>query len=660
MKFYFAFIFLSISLFLATLNTFADVSLPPLIGDNMVLQRNVELKIWGWASKDEQVTITFNGVTQNVSVGTDKKWQFTFPAMEAGGPYDMLIKGENEIFVKNILIGDVWVCGGQSNMDWKLIQCGNMYKSEYELAENYSQIRHIKIKETATSKTFDAVNASGWKMASEYAADFSAVGYFFAKELYNKYKIPIGLLSSNWGGSPAEVWMSAESLMEFPEIPEEYKRLELENAEKIKQQNIRERDLDKWIAEARDADEGFQENKPKWYEWHQNDKDWKNIQVPGDWNASGLGNTDGIIWFRKEIMLPASAVNQVLELDLGYIDDMDVSWFNGSVVGTQDKFDIPRIYKIPLGAAKAGKNIIAVRVIDHGGGGGINGNIRIKGKDFEIPVSGEWHYKVGYDFKRMPKYFPPDYSYNQGWKPSAVYNAMIYPLLNYKIKGVIWYQGESNAGRALQYRKLFPALIKDWRRAWNIGDFPFLYVQLANFKANPVNPDAPWQSQWAELREAQSMALALPNTAMATAIDIGEPGDIHPKNKMDVGKRLSLLAMKVVYEDQYVLPYSPQFESMASEGLRVRIHFKNTGTGLKVRGGQYVKNFVMAGTDKKFHPARAYLEDNTVVVECPKAVDMPIAVRYSWADNPEPCNLYNNEGLPTLPFRTDDWPGITR
>ncbi len=650
---FFTFLFIS-------LVSSAEIKLPPLIGDNMVLQRNTELKVWGWADKEEKVTVTFNGKTLETVAGADKKWMLTFPAMQAGGPYEMLLKGENDIVLKNILIGDVWLCGGQSNMDWKMIQCGTMYKTEYDLVKNYSQIRHIKIKETSTSKPFDEFFSSGWKVAnSDNLSDFSAVGYFFAKELYSKYKVPIGLLGSNWGGSPAEVWMSPEGLKDFPEIYEEYKKIELDNIEKIKQQNIRIRDLDKWVAEARDADEGFQENKPKWYEWHQSDKDWKTMQVPGDWNAAGLGDLDGIVWFRKEITLPASAVNQELELDLGNIDDMDVTWFNGSVVGTQDKFDAARVYKIPVGAAKEGKNIIAVRIIDHGGGGGITGNIKIKGKDFEIPISGEWHYKVGYDFKKMAKFYPPDFSYNAGWKPSSVYNAMIFPILNYKIKGAIWYQGESNAGKALQYRRLFPALIKDWRKAWN-ADFPFLYVQLANFKANPVLVATPWQSQWAELREAQAMTLSLPNTGMATAIDIGDPNDIHPKNKQDVGKRLSLLAMKIAYEDKYVLPYSPQFQKMENEGLRVRIHFKETGTGLIVRGGQYVKNFLMAGTDKKFHPAKAYLEDNTIVIDCPKEVATPTAVRYMWADNPEPCNLFTKEGLPALPFRTDDWAGITK
>ena len=646
--------------FLISIFANADIKLPPLIGDNMVLQRNTELKIWGWADKEEKVSVTFNGTTLETTTGADKKWMLTFPAMQAGGPYEMQLKGENDIVLKNILIGDVWLCGGQSNMDWKMIQCGTMYKAEYDLVKNYSQIRHIKIKETSTSKAFDEFFSNGWKVAnSDNLGDFSAVGYFFAKELYSKYKVPIGLIGSNWGGSPAEVWMSPEGLKDFPEIFEEYKKIELDNVEKIKQQNIRIRDLDKWVAEARDSDEGFQENKAKWYEWHQSDKDWKTMQVPGDWTAVGLGDLDGIVWFRKEITLPASAVNQELELDMGNIDDMDVTWFNGSVVGTQDKFDAPRVYKIPVGAAKEGKNIIAVRVIDHGGGGGISGNIKIKGKDFDIPVSGEWHYKIGYDFKRMPKFYPPDFSYNAGWKPSSVYNAMIYPILNYKIKGAIWYQGESNSGKALQYRKLFPALIKDWRKAWN-ADFPFLFVQLANFKANPVLAATPWQSQWAELREAQTMTLSLPNTGMATAIDIGDPNDIHPKNKQDVGKRLSLLAMKITYEDKYVLPFSPQFEKMENEGLRVRIHFKETGTGLVVRGGQYVKNCMMAGPDKKFHHAKAYLEDNTVVVDCPKEVSSPTAVRYMWADNPEPCNLFTKEGLPALPFRTDDWPGITK
>lgn len=652
---------LFVSLIASLQTSLADIKLPPLIGDNMILQRDIELKIWGWAAKEERVTVQFNGVTKEVITGTDKKWALTFPAMAAGGPYEMEIKGENEISIKNILIGDVWVCSGQSNMAMTMLECRPNYKTEHEIAANLQGIRLIKVKTTSTSKPFDEFVAGSWMIPnSDNLPDFSAVAYFFAKELYNKYKIPVGLISSNWGGSPAEVWVSAEGLKEFPEIPEEYTKAESEYADKIAQQRLREKDLNKWIAEARDADEGFQENKPKWYEWHQADKDWKAIPLTGDWNEHGLGATDGIIWFRKEIDLPASAVGMELELDLGYIDDMDVTWFNGSVIGNHDKYDERRQYKIPLGTAKAGKNIIAVRIIDHGGGGGFTGILKIKGKNFEQLLVGDWLYKVGYDFKKMPKFTPPDYSFNSEWKPSHLYNGMIYPLLNYKIKGVIWYQGEANCDKALQYRRLFPALIKDWRKSWNIGDFPFLFVQLANFKGTAVNTTQTAQSPWAELREAQAMTLSLPNTGMATAVDIGEGTDIHPKNKQDVGKRLSLLAMKMAYDDKYVQPYSPELDFMKNEGLQVRLHFKNIGTGMTLRGGQYAKNFLMAGTDKKFYPAKAYLEGDEIVVDCPKEVHTPAAVRYAWANNPEGCNVYNKEGLPLLPFRTDTWPGITK
>lgn len=639
----------------------AEVKLPPLISDNMVLQRNTELKIWGWAAKEEKVVVQFHGVTKEVITGMDKKWMVTFPAMAAGGPYEMLINGENEISIRNIMIGDVWVCSGQSNMEMTMMECGPIYKAEYEIAKNYQDIRLIKIKHSATSKPFDEFVSNGWTITTaESLQSFSAVAYFYAKELYNKYKIPVGLISSNWGGSPAEVWLSAEGLKEFPEIPEEYKQIEINLADNIRKQKARERDLDKWVAEARDADEGFQENKPKWYEAHQSDKDWTSIPVPGDWNEHGLGALDGIVWFRKEIDLPASALGSDLELDLGNIDDMDVTWFNGSVIGNSDQFDVYRTYKIPASAVKAGKNIIVVRVIDHGGGGGITGNIKIKGKGFEIPISGAWHYKIGYDFKKMAKFSPPDYSYNANWKPSYLYNGMIYPLLNYKIKGVIWYQGESNCDKALQYRRLFPAVIKDWRKSWNIGDFPFLFVQLANFKGTPVNSSLTGQSPWAELREAQAMTLSLPNTGMATAIDVGDGNDIHPKNKLDVGRRLSVLAMKIAYDDKYVQPNSPQYESMKNEGLQVRLIFKNIGTGLTVRGGQYANNFMVAGSDKKFYPAKAHLEDNNIIIEFPKEVHKIASVRYAWANNPVGCNIYNKEGQPLLPFRTDDWPGITK
>lgn len=639
----------------------AEVKLPPIISNGMILQRDAELKIWGWAVKDEKVTVEFNGLVKETLTGLDKKWFIIFPAMPAGGPHQMKIKGENEIEINNILIGDVWLCGGQSNMAMTMLECMPNYKTEIDFSKKISEIRLIKIKNTATSKPFDEFLATEWMLPnSDNLSDFSAVAYFFAKDLYQKYKIPIGLVSSNWGGSPAEVWCSSEALKEFPEIIEEYKRIEISMEENLRKQKLRERDLDKWVAEARDADEGFQENKPKWYEWHQSEKDWKSIPVPGDWNQYGLGNLDGIVWFRKEVVLPESAISKDLELDLGYIDDMDVAWFNGSVVGNHDKYDERRIYKIPAGLAKAGKNVIAVRVIDYGGGGGITGNIKIKGKDFDLAIDGEWRYKIGYDFKKMAKFIPPDYSYNSNWKPSHLFNGMIYPILNYKIKGAIWYQGEANVDKALQYRRLFPTMINDWRKNWGIGDFPFLYVQLANFVGAPSNSPQTYQSAWAELREAQEKTLALPNTGMATAIDIGEANDIHPKNKQDVGKRLALLAMKIANNDKYVAPYSPQFESMKIEGLKIRISLKNIGSGMTIRGGQYMKNIIVAGVDKKFYPAKAYLDGNEIIVEFPKEVHTISAIRYGWANSPEGMNLYNKEGLPLLPFRTDDWPGITK
>ncbi|HEX8548679.1 MAG TPA: sialate O-acetylesterase [Cytophagaceae bacterium] len=652
--------YLSIFILLTTSKiTLAEVTIPSFISNNMVLQRDTELKIWGWASNEETVTVIFNGITRQADADQNHEWIVTFPPMQADGSLEMIIEGENRIVLNEILLGDVYMCSGQSNMEWSLGRCGDRYNEEYDSTSNYTQIRILKVIGTSLQQPNNKVETSSWVIPNkENAHNFSAVAYFFAKELYNKYNVPIGLILNTWGGSSAELWMSSQSLSEFPEISDEFKKVTLGNADRsaqtYKDQITRAKDLDKWIEEAKKLDEGFQDSTSRWKELTLDISEWTPIEVPGNWEDYGLKNVDGLVWFRQEFLLPDSLATQDLKIELGYIEDMDEVWINGILVGSTSEYEVRRVYNIPVGVCKPGRNVIAVRVVDHGWGGGIKGDVKIKSKNYVLAISKKWYYKIGYNFKNMTKFIGPDFYYNTNWSPSSLYNGMIYPFLNYKIKGVLWYQGEANVGRAKQYEKLFPRLILDWRNNWNMGSFPFLYVQLANYCENP-DANKITQIQWAALREAQTKGLILPNTGMVTAIDIGEKNNIHPTNKKEVGKRLALLAMKLVYKDTLIIAHSPVFERMTIDRTKIKMYFKNSGSSLLVKDNGYIKNFVVAGRDKKFYPTTAYLANNVVIVTCPKQVKRPVAVRYSWTDYPEPSNFYNKEGLPVLPFRTDNW-----
>jgi sialate O-acetylesterase len=382
------------------------------------------------------------------------------------------------------------------------------------------------------------------------------------------------------------------------------------------------------------------------------------MKLPALWERAdvGLEHYDGIVWFRETITLPQRVEGKSLRLDVGKIDDSDQTWFNGLQVGSiEQQYQRPRSYHVPGQLVRAGENVITVRVVDTGGGGGIWGSRQLLSLEtpdgsFSLSLAGDWKFKTALrtNGKTKGRLNPND-------RTSLLFNGMLKPVMPYAIKGAIWYQGESNAWRAYQYRSVFPAMIKDWRLQWGQGDFPFLFVQLANFKAPK---DEPGDSDWAELREAQSMALSVAKTGMAVIIDIGEADDIHPRNKQDVGKRLALAAKKVAY-GMDVVHSGPMYDSMEIAGDKIRIRFTSTGSGLMVKDNYgYIKGFAVAGKDKKFIWANAILDGNEVVVWSP-VVQNPVAVRYAWADNPDDANLYNKEGLPASPFRTDQWPGVT-
>jgi len=628
---------------------FCQVRLPLLISDGMVLQRDADVKIWGWASAGEKVTIKFNDKTYNAVAGTDGKWAVSLSALIAGGPYDMEINATNHTTLKNILIGDVWICSGQSNMVLPMDRVKYRYQDVIAHSENPS-IRQFIVPDRYDFKTpQEDLESGNWESANPGTIlNFTAIGYFFAKELFEKYHVPIGLIKASLGGSPVQAWMSEDALKEFPEY--------LATAEKFKDitylNQIVNRDKavsDSWYSRLQQKDKGLvrqRRNQQPWFDTNCDASEWATMNVPGYWADHELGLVNGVVWFRKEIDIPASMTGKPARLLLGRIVDADTTYVNGKIVGSVSYQYPPRRYDVPANLLKEGKNIIVVRVINNSGRGGfvLDKPYQLSAIGQTINLKGQWQYKLGAAMDPLPaKTFIE-------WQPLGLYNAMIAPLLNYKIKGVIWYQGESNTAKPLEYQKLFPAMIGDWRQKWNQGDFPFLYVQLANFMEVK---DQPSESNWAELREAQLKTLAVPNTAMAVAIDLGEWNDIHPLNKEDVGKRLALAAQKVAYGDEKVVYSGPIYQSMKIEGNKIILTFTHIGGGLVVQGGSEPKYFAIAGADKKFAWAKAKIEGNKIVVWNDKVTN-PVAVRYAWADNPEGANLYNKEGLPASSFRTDE------
>ncbi len=637
---------LCLYLLLFSQTALCQVRLPRLVSDGMVLQRDGNTKVWGRAAKGETVTINFDGRTYRAVTGTDGKWTVLLSELKAGGPHTMDISASNQITLQNVLVGDVWVCSGQSNMQLWMGRVKYRYADVIAHADNPMIRQFVVPGRHDFQEPQDDVTSGRWVSANpESVLEFSAVGYFFAKALFEKYRVPIGLINASLGGSPAEAWLSEEALKAFPEHLDTAKRFR----DSAYRTQIMEKDKavsDAWYTRVQQLDRGLAKGQRPWYEPGCDTSEWATMNVPGYWADEGLGRVNGVVWFRKEINVPASMTGKPARLWLGRIVDGDSTYVNGTLVGSVSYQYPPRIYDVPANLLREGKNVIVVRIVSNTGRGGfvLDKPYRLSAAGHTIDLKGQWRYKLGATMDPLPtKTFIE-------WQPLGLYNGMIAPLTNYAIKGVIWYQGESNTGKPLEYRKLFPALIADWRAKWNQGDFPFLYVQLANFMEAKGQPS---ESNWAELREAQLRTLAVPNTGMAVTIDLGEWNDVHPLNKEDVGKRLALAAQEIAYGDDDVVHSGPIYESMRSEGNKIILSFKHCGAGLVSRRGDELRHFAIAGADKKFLWAKARVEGNEIVV-WHEDVSQPVAVRYAWADNPEGANLYNKEGLPASPFRTDE------
>jgi sialate O-acetylesterase len=623
----------------------AQVRLPSLVCDSMVVQRDAKLKVWGWAAKGENIKISFRGKNFKTQTDSDGKWSIWLPPIKAGGPYEMIITGTNEIKLKNILVGDVWLCAGQSNMVHNLDLHKERYHEEIASA-NYPAIRQFLIPTlTNLQGPVEDLPKTSWKSATkDNIGRFSVVAYFFAKSLYEKYHVPIGLINASVGGTPIEAWTSEAGLTEFKDVLsviETNKDTAYVN-EKIRVARASNREREKKPL----LDKGLLEPK-LWYDTTYVPTNWYNINIPGYWEDQGVKDLDGVVWYRKEINVPASMTGKLAKIALGRIVDADFLYINGVLVGKTTYQYPQRRYSVPAGLLKPGKNTLTIRVLNHNGKGGFvpDKPYYLLVGDQTIDLKGEWQYKVGEVYTHDTKY-PKGISIQD--QPTALFNAMIAPLKNYAVKGFVWYQGESNTERPAEYKKLLPALITDWRQRWKRDDIPFLFVQLPNFmEANYL----PSESSWAEMREAQLEALKVPHTGMAVAIDLGEWNDIHPDNKKPIGDRLALEAFKVAYHESNIVHSGPIYQSSKVEGNKIIITFSNIGSGLISIDGEPLKQFAIAGIDGKFVWANARIENNNVIV-WNDAIQKPLNVRYAWADNPVEPNLYNREGLPASPFQT--------
>ncbi|HEU4904053.1 MAG TPA: sialate O-acetylesterase [Flavisolibacter sp.] len=618
----------------------AQVRLPRLLRDSMVLQRDTKVKIWGWAAPGEKVQVTFNKKTYKTTTAADGKWSLFLQPTKAGGPYALNIDGSNHITLKDVLVGDVWVCAGQSNMVHQMSLHSVRYADDIAKA-NYPQIRQFWVPNiTNLQGPQEDLPGGSWKAANpKDVLDFSAVAYFFAQSLYEKYGVPIGIINASWGGVPIEAMMSEESLKEFPNI--------LSTVEKNKDTayvNGTNRKAALATRPPRGDDKGLTGARP-WYDPTYEPRGWRPINIPGYWEDQGIRDLDGVVWYRREIDVPASMTNTQAKVFLGRIVDADALYINGKQVGATGYMYPQRRYTVPTGLLKPGKNLFAIRVTNNGGKGGFvpDKPYQLFAGNDTIDLKGEWQYKVG-------QVFVPQRSFGGGIalqnQPASLYNAMIAPLTNYTIKGFNWYQGESNAGRPEEYARLQPAMIRDWRQKWKTPAAPFFFVQLPGFMEMNYLPT---ESSWASFREAQTKSLSLPNTGMAVAIDLGEWNDIHPDRKKEVGERLALQAMKVAYGEKNLVAAGPLYQSSQKEGNRITLSFSNVGSGLITNDGEEPGEFAIAGADKKFVWAKAKIEGDKIIVWSDE-VQNPVYVRYAWADNPVNPNLYNKEGLPASPF----------
>ncbi len=603
----------------------AEVKLPAMVGDRMVLQRDTDLKIWGEADPGECVTVKFRGDVFDTAADKDGHWSVIMPPQSPGGPFVMEVNGRK---LRDVLVGDVWLCSGQSNQETPISRLTDMFP-EIEVSNNH-MIRHYKVptQRSTAGEMGNIAPGQGWYSATASdVMNWTALAYFFANEAYDRYKVPVGMLVSSLGGSAIESWISQEHLREFPDLLVD--RAALDSLESAR----------------RDQGEG------RWNVADLDDSSWPVMNMPGTWHENGL-DVRGTVWMRKDFTVPQSMVGRHAVLYMGTLVDADEVFVNGVCVGRTAYQYPPRKYEVPAGVLREGKNVVAVRLTANNGRGEF-----VKDKPYylagahgeKIDLTGAWRYKVGKDNDAERRLM--DRVGNLDRAGSQLYNGMIYPLRDYKVKGAIWYQGETNAGNPAPYASYMSALVDNWRELWQMPSMPFLLVQLPNFMEKR---DRPTDSGWARIREAQLKASRdIPGTALAVTYDSGVWNDIHPLDKKTVARRLFLGARALAYGEKNVAYTGPLYESMRVDGNRIILTFSHVGAGLTTADGKPLRHFAIAGEDGRFVWADAVIKGkNTVVVSSPD-VKVPVAVRYAWSDNPEDANLRSRDGLLASPFRTD-------
>jgi len=627
-----------ICLLSVTYSAMADVKLPRLVSDGMVLQRDKPITLWGWADEGEQITLTL-GKQKASTEAKDGRWQVTLKPLSAGGPYTLDIQAKNQLQVKDIVAGDVWIAAGQSNIELPIRRVKYNYPGLIE-STHLPLIREFNVPvDYAFKGPREDFKQGQWKLAEpENLPGFSAVGFFFARALHQKLNVPIGLITIPVGGSPAEAWVSESALQKYPHF---LAQLQPFKDDRFVEETIAKDKLSSgnWYAELGKNDQGLASN---WSGAEFNPTGWLKFSVPGYLREQGNDFKNGSVWFRKTIELSAEQAAKPATVWLGVIVDGDQVFVNGKEIGQTGYKYPPRIYAVPANLLKAGKNSIAVRVTSYTGNAGF-----VKDKPYKldlgsesVSLAGEWQYKVGAQAGDMAPTTTLHY------QPASLFNAKLAPTLRFGMKGVIWYQGESNTSRAAEYSTLFPDLINDWRAQFKQGDFPFLFVQLPNLNEAVTEPGA---SDWADTREAQRKALRVKNTAMAVAIDVGEWNDIHPVNKQPVGERLALAAQKLAYGNKKLIASGPNATTLKRTKQGLLVGFDPAGGTLEITKGGVLHHIAIAGADKKYVWAKAKIQGKQLLVWS-EQVPEPVSVRYAWADNPEGANLYNTVGLPASPF----------
>ncbi|WP_373518693.1 sialate O-acetylesterase [Pricia sp.] len=620
-----------------------QIELPKIFASNMVLPREKPIPILGKAHPSESLVITIKNQVHTVKADKKGNWKVILDPMSAGGPFALSFSGKEALVLENVLIGDLWLCAGQSNMQYTLNMLNCKEPDTTRIA--YPNLRLCSIGVGADYLPQDDVTMAIWvETNAETIRNFSAVGYFFGRELIEKQDVPIGLISSNLGATAVVTWMGMDALKKFPqfdEVTDDIIKTGKDYATLNKEFEIFRR---KWDNKYYLKGPGLAQ---KWYADDYDDSDWGEIGIPAFWEDFGYTDHDGSFWFRKTFDLDSTQLGKDFPLPLNQIDDYDITWVNGQKVGETFGNSNFRNYTVPKEVLRAKDNTLTVRVFDTGGKGGIYTNAF-----WGNPIlNGKWKYKKGIsiDAEKFPVPKVPNGSVFS--HPLLLYNAGIAPLHDFPITGTIWYQGESNENRAVEYEKLLKAMITDWRAKWNNPEMPFLIVQLANYRQED---SIPGNSKWAEIRESQMKATQLHDVDIMTAIDIGEANDIHPHNKMEVGRRLALLAMH--YEYGNPIKKGPAYKSQSIDGNTIKIKFETYGSDLKGTDKfGYLRGFAIAGQDGKFHWAKAGLSGTNEVTVYSDQIPEPRFVRYAWSDNPGPLNLYNTDGLPAFPFRTDDF-----